>query len=81
MSTRFDYIKYDDKSHAAQARCKAACLELEAAINAIGNGGSREKAIAMTQLEHVYARCGRAVRDDQLARGAPSEAQEGRGNE
>lgn len=80
MSTRFDYIKYDAISLEAQEKCKAACLAVEAAINAI-SGGGREKAIAITQLEHVYARCGRAIRDGQIERNGSSELQEGRGNE
>lgn len=78
---RFDYVKYDEVAAAAQARCKAACIELETAIAAIGPGGAREKAVAMTQLEHVYARCGRAIRDDQVARTGTVELQEQRGNE
>lgn len=81
MSTRFDYVKYDDVAQAAQTRCKEACIALEAAIDAIGVGGGREKAIALTQLEHVYARCGRAIRDDQISRNGSAELQEGRGNE
>jgi hypothetical protein len=81
MSIRFDYIAYDETAHTAQARCKMACVELEAAIDAIGAGGAREKAIAMTQLEHVYARCGRAIRDDQISRNGSAPLQEKRGNE
>jgi hypothetical protein len=80
-STRFDYVKYDETANDAQAKCKDACLALESAINAIGQGGGREKAIALTQLEHVYARCGRAIRDDQISRNGSAELQEGRGNE
>lgn len=81
MSSRFDYVKYDDVANAAQTKCKEVCLALEAAIDAIGPGGRREKAIAMTQLEHVYARCGRAIRDDQIARNGSAPLQEERGNE
>lgn len=80
FSNRFDYVAYDETSNALQSRCKAACLLLEAEINKIGVGGAREKAIALTTLEHVYARCGRAIRDDQLAR-APAPLQEQRGAE
>jgi hypothetical protein len=80
-STRFDYIKYDAVSLSAQERCKAACIELEAAIAEIGQGGGREKAVALTQLEHVYARCGRAIRDDQISRNGSAELQEGRSAE
>lgn len=81
MSNRFDYVKYDEISTAAQAKCKEACIALEAAINAIGDGGGRERAIAMTQLEHVYARCGRAIRDDQIFRNGSAELEEQRGAE
>ncbi len=79
--SRFDYVQYDAISMAAQNNCKAACIALEAAINAIGSGGGREKAIALTQLEHTYARCGRAIRDDQIYRNGSAPLQEGRGNE
>lgn len=81
MSSRFDYVKYDETSAAAQTKCKDACIALEAAIDAIGAGGAREKAIALTELEHVYARCGRAIKDDQIARNGSAELQEQRGNE
>lgn len=83
MSVRFDYIAYDKESLDAQMRCKAACLELEAAINAIGSstGSARERATAMTVLEHVYARCGRAIRDEQIATRGPADLQEQRGAE
>lgn len=80
MSTRFDYIQYDDVAADKQTACKTACLAVEAAIAAIGS--NRETAIALTQLEHVYARCGRAIRDDQIARANGAVAlQERRGNE
>ncbi|MES3012643.1 MAG: hypothetical protein V4750_02800 [Pseudomonadota bacterium] len=81
MSNRFDYVAYDEQAMDAQSRCKAACLVLEEAINAIGTGGGREKSIALTQLEHTYARCGRAIRDDQIARNGGAPLQEQRGKE
>lgn len=64
-----------------QGHCKSLCISLETVINAIGPGGAREKAIALTQLENVYARCGRAIRDDQIARNGAAELQESRGAE
>lgn len=64
MSIRFDYIKYDAVSAAKQASIKTKCLELEALISAIEPG--REQSLAMTQLEIVYARSGRAIRDEQI---------------
>ncbi len=84
FSTRFDNVKYDDHAMALQKKCKEACLALESAINDIGTGGAggaREKAIALTQLEHTYARCGRAIRDDQISRNGTAELMEGRGKE
>ena len=68
MPSRFDSIKYDDVSQKLHNRCKKLCLELETLIAEIGGGGAREKSIALTVLEHVYTRCGRAIRDDQLTR-------------
>jgi hypothetical protein len=81
MSTRFDYVKYDQIAADTQAACKTACIALESAINTIGVGGARERAIALTQLEHVYARCGRAIRDDQIARNGAAELEEERGKD
>ncbi len=81
MSRRFDYVKYDEKAQAAQERCKAACIALEEAILNIGVDCARERAIAMTELEHVYARCGRAISDDQIARNGSAELQEERGSQ
>ena len=81
LSTRFDYVKYDQIATDTQLACKTACIALESVINTIGFGGARERAIALTQLEHVYARCGRAIRDDQIARNGSAELEEGRGNE
>ncbi len=68
MATRFDSIKYDDVSNKLHNRCKKLCVDFETLISEIGGGGAREKAIALTLLEHVHMRCGRAIRDDQLAR-------------
>lgn len=78
-SKRFDYIAYDELAQEKQARCKAACIQLEAAILAIGAG--REVALALSNLEHTYARCGRAIRDDQIERNGEAKLQEGRSNE
>lgn len=79
MSTRFDYVKYDDKATECQAAFKAKCQELEhLAETHLKNG--RAKALVMTKLEELYMWVGKAIRDDQVERGVPAPLQEGRGN-
>lgn len=82
-STRFDYIAYDATSLQKQMRCKAAAIEFEAAINDIGTNAAsgRERAMAITELEIVYARCGRAIRDEQIGARGQAALQEQRGKE
>jgi hypothetical protein len=78
MSTRFDYVKYDDTACAQQAGLKTKCLELESLI--LGVTAGRAQAVALTKLEEVYAWCGKAIRDEQVSkRGAA--LQEERSNE
>lgn len=82
MQGRFDYVKYDERSLALQTTAKELCTGLEVWIEQVLNGTElqdvpnpskgqclRETAVAMTQLEHVYARLGRAIRNIQVARG------------
>ncbi len=78
---RFDAVKFDKVSIEMHNRCREACVALEDAISRIGGAGAREKAIAMTQLENVWSRCGRAITDDQFARAGSQFIEEGSGNE
>ena len=80
MPNRFDYVKYDDLAAKTQAEFKAKCQELEhLAETHLKNG--RAKALLLTKLEEVYMWAGKALRDDQIERGAPAPLMETRGNE
>lgn len=80
MSTRFDYVAYDDKAQSDQAHFKAAFLNLESAVAAFLSS-PRAKALVLTKLEEAYMWVGKAIRDDQIERNGSAPLQEGRGNE
>lgn len=69
---RFDYIRYDDCSQKVQEEFKAKCIKLELMIETLIES-PRAKALALTKLEEFYMWIGKAVRDDQIARGGSSE--------
>lgn len=76
---RFDYVQYDDVAAKKQVELKEAFQKVEhLAETHLKN--SRYKALLLTALEEAYAWAGKAVRDDQVERGAPAPLQEGRGN-
>lgn len=76
---RFDYVKYDNLSQAAQALAKEKSQELEKVIEAFPNG--RAKSLALTKLEEVYMWIGKMIRDEQILRdGAHKILQEERTN-
>jgi len=64
--SRFDYVKYDGLSQAAQELAKEKAKELETVIEAFPNG--RAKSLALTKLEEVYMWIGKMIRDEQLVR-------------
>ncbi|CAB4149731.1 hypothetical protein UFOVP558_24 [uncultured Caudovirales phage] len=76
--SRFDYVKFDEMSVRDQAEAKKACEELERVIEMILPHPGRAKSLALTKLEEVYMWIGKAVRDDQIARGGPAILQEER---
>lgn len=78
MASRFDYVQYDERATQLQARAKQLCTELEGVINetAAGRAGS----LALTNLEVTYMWIGKAIRDNQIARGDPAPLQESRSN-
>jgi hypothetical protein len=79
MSTRFDYVKYDEQATSLQGAFKAQMCQVEMAISKNLIDG-RAKSLALTKLEEVYMWIGKAIRDEQVEkRGA--ELQEGRSNE
>jgi hypothetical protein len=76
--SRFDYVKYDEKTAATQAAFKQKFEELEAFIANIYPG--RSVSLALTSLEETYMWIGKALRDEQIARNGTAELQEQRNN-
>ncbi len=77
VSTRFNYVRYNEKSAAVQAGFKVACEGLEEAVAALGTG--RAQSLALTALEEFYMWVGKAIRDEQVRR-EPAIPQEERTN-
>lgn len=77
--SRFDYVKYDHQAITDQAALKDAFETVEYIAERLTNG--RAKALVMTKLEEAYMWCGKAIRDEQIARNGSAELQEGRNNE
>lgn len=92
---RFDYIRYDEKSLAAQERLKKLVLECEDAVRDIVRETpikgineavharletGRAVSLALTCLEEFYMWTGKAIRDNQIARTGKVEFQEERKN-
>jgi hypothetical protein len=65
--SRFDYVKYDEKSNARQTTLKNTVSVLEAEINCLVHC-PRSKALALTKLEEVYMWIGKGIRNDQIER-------------
>ncbi len=71
MSSKFDYVKYDDKALGDQADVREDVERIEAIIKAIqkeSEAAGRACAIAITKLEEVYMWVGKAIRDAQVER-------------
>ena len=75
---RFSYVMYDEKAKTAQESLKKMFEDVEKFVNENISDG-RAKALVMTKLEEAYMWIGKAIRDDQLARGN-IELQEERSN-
>jgi hypothetical protein len=78
MTSRFDYVAYDDEAQKAQAQFKEIFIEVDRYIDCLENG--REKALAITKLEESYMWIGKAIRDEQIVRNIGTELQEERSN-
>lgn len=76
---RFDYVKYDVLSASSQKRMKDLFEEVELFVDCLADG--RAKALVYTKLEEAYMWCGKAIRDEQIARNGSAELQEERNNE
>lgn len=74
---RFDYIAYDETAKEAQALFKSAFNKIAADVD-FQLKSPRAKALVLTKLEEAYMWVGKAIRDDQAARGAPTPLQEQR---
>lgn len=77
MEGRFDYVKYDETAVNAQAAAKDRMQAIESFIESLPKG--RAQALALTKLEEVYMWIGKAIRDDQVARGGDAKDQPARG--
>ncbi len=69
--SRFDYVRYDELSVHAQANAKELVSDVECLIDDLKSG--RAKSLAYTKLEECYMWIGKAIRDDQIARGGSGE--------
>lgn len=74
--SRFDYVKYDERSIGDQSLAKDTCERLERLIDTFPNG--RSKSIALTKLEETYMWTGKMIRDEQISRNGTAEPQEER---
>ena len=79
MSTRFDYVKYDDKAMIIQDEFKQRVYHFEQSIEA-NLISPRAKALVLTKLEECYMWIGKAIRDDQIKRNGSAPLQEERKN-
>lgn len=64
--SRFDYVKYDQKSMDLQETVKARFIATESQIDRLPEG--RAKSLAYTKLEECYMWIGKSIRDDQIKR-------------
>lgn len=78
--SRFDYVKYDEVSMEKQAKIKEAFEAVETLVDLSINDG-RAKALVLTHLEIAYMWTGKAIRDEQIGRGAQVEDVPARTNE
>lgn len=77
--SRFDYVRYDEKSAELQAEFKALASNLESNIERTLKAG-RERSLAITALEEVYMWIGKAIRNDQQSLRGDFTLQENRTN-
>jgi hypothetical protein len=75
--SRFDCVKYDDVAAENQRAFKAMFEELEKHVVATLSG--RPQALVLTKLEEAYMWVGKAIRDEQVARGGDATDQPKRG--
>lgn len=69
--SRFDYVKYDTEAAMKQENAKRWFECAESVIDGLQEG--RAKSLAYTKLEECYMWVGKAIRDEQIARGGSAE--------
>lgn len=77
MSQTFSYVKYDEEHQAMQAQFKAAFESLERMVMTLAAG--RPRSLVLTKLEEAYMWIGKAIRDDQIAKGGSAAEETARG--
>lgn len=78
MTTRFDYVKYDDIAIPEQMVFKGMIQELQSRIEMHGAGEYQNH--ATKALEECYMWIGKFIREEQIRRNGGVELQEGRIN-
>lgn len=68
--SRYDYVKYDEAAIKLQEKFKAKFMELDEMLGALDDG--RATSLVHTHLEIAYMWIGKAIRDEQVARGSAS---------
>jgi hypothetical protein len=79
MSTRFDYVRYDEEKLNMSTYFKDKFISVEGDIEELLDS-PRAKALALTALEETYMWIGKAIRDDQIAKNGSAPLQEERTN-
>ncbi len=77
-SARFSYVRYDERSTARQEHFKKLFEAIEEFAEKTLTD-SRSRSLLMTALEEAYMWTGKAIRDDQIKRGADPEHVPARG--
>ncbi len=67
MTTRLDYVAWDEISETKQQMAKKMFQQLESALDVALNS-SREKSLALTKFEECWMWVGKAIKVDQEAR-------------
>lgn len=76
--SRFDYVKYDEKSVNKQSYFKNTLEQLAEGVEAYLKPG-RAQSLVLTKLEEAYMWIGKAIRDEQVTRNSETLLNEQRG--
>lgn len=74
---RFDYVKYDEETALTSVAFKTEFERLSDLVESVLKS-PRAKALVQTKLEEAYMWVGKALRDDQIAKGVPAPLMEER---